>query len=244
MSENPEDTEVVEAAPETEASTEVETSAEVVEETEEPGPVPYARLAEVVHQRQALQLEKERADFELQQMRAALQQQQAELARLRPAPTPAATANPWDAYQDPNAKALAQLVHQVQQHTQKPLQDKMERLEVFLEQNESSNFWARYPQVPAELKAKTDQIYANAKHLGIDRDTALTFAYGEAQRASLTAGSTAATSSVVTQAQVNKTARSATAPAGVPALRNQTPAAKSASDILRQIEVDLAKQRR
>lgn len=245
MSENQNDTSVDESAilETEEVVTEGEVTTEVPESTE-PGPVPYARLAEVVHQRQALQLEKERADFELQQMRAALQAQQQEINRLRPAPATQGPQNPWDTIQDPNAKALAQLVAQVQQHTQKPLQDKMERLEVFLEQNENQAFWNRYPQVPAEMQAKANTIYQNAKHLGIDRDTALTFAYGEAQRAALNGQSNAAASSVTTQAQVNRTARSAVAPAGTPAARAPNQTVTSASDFLRQIEADAAKQRK
>ena len=245
MSENSNDTSVEESILGDEGAEVVETpEAEVPEAPTVPETVPYSRLSEVVQQREALRLEKERADFEVQQMRAALQQQQQELQRLRPAPVAATPANPWDTYQDPNAKALAQLVAQVQQHTQKPLQDKMDRLEVFLEQQENQNFWARYPQVPAEMQAKTNQIYANAKHMGIDRDTALTFAYGEAQRAALNGQTQAAATSVTTQAQVNRTARSAVAPAGAPAARSPNQTVTQASDILKQIEADLAKTRR
>lgn len=245
MSENQVDPSVDEAAIlETDVEAPAVEDPAPVEESTTPETVPYARLSEVVQQREQQRLAAERAEFELQQTRAQLQQLAAEVQRLRPAPVSQAPVTPWDSIQDPNAKALAQLVAQVQQHTQKPLQDKMDRLEVFLEQNENQAFWNRYPQVPADMQVKANQIYQNAKHLGIDRDTALTFAYGEAQRAALSGKTQAASDSISAQAQVNRTARAAVVPAGAPATRAPNQQVTSASDYLKGIEADLAKQRR
>jgi len=246
MSENEVDPSVDEAAilETDEATAAVEESPAESPESSTPETVPYARLSEVVQQREQQRLAAERAEFELQQTRAQLQQLATEVQRLRPAPQAQVPQTPWDSIQDPNAKALAQLVAQVQQHTQRPLQDKMDRLEVFLEQNENQAFWNRYPQVPADMQVKANQIYQNAKHLGIDRDTALTFAYGEAQRAALSGKTQAASDSISAQAQVNRTARAAVVPAGAPAARAPNQQVTSASDYLKSIEADLAKQRR
>lgn len=248
MSENLNDNgvdEVVEDEVAAGAEEEVVESPEEVE-SQEPTTVPYARLSEVVQQREQMRLENERNAFKLQQLAAAYDAQQAELARLRPAPAQQ-TSNPWDTYTDPNAKALAQLVDQVVTHRQSGLQTQLQKLEALTDNYESTTFWSKYPKVSPEVQEAANRVYATARSQGmnIDRQTALVFARGEIEMAKDSANFSAAASSTTQQAQVNRTARAAVStPGATPGTRPTTQPVKSASDILRQIEADLNKPRR
>jgi len=214
--------------------------------SEIPETVPYHRLSEVVAQRQMEREARERVEAELAQARATLAAQQTQLNRLTPQTQPAQPpqSQPWEVYQDPNTRALAQLMYQVNQQTTKGLAEKLDRFENVVETIESNNFWSRFQNVPADLQAKTEQLYAQARHLGITRDTALTYAYGEAQRAALQQQVQSATASQQQQAQVNKTARAVVSPSGAPTTRPQAPKITRASDFLRQIEADANKPKR
>lgn len=200
--------------------------------------IPISRLNEVIAQREAAAAERERLAYENQALRQQLQSQ-------RPAApvTASAEALPWEQYTDPNTRALAKLSYDMQLAASKQsnvaIEQRLQKAEAIWEQQEANSFWARYPQVPAELKAKTETIYSQAKNMGVDRDTALTFAYGEAQRANLTGQVTSAQASVAQQSAVNRAAR--------PSISNGTanttpqPKARSAADIAARIEAEHAK---
>jgi hypothetical protein len=227
--------------------TEVVETPEAEVESQEPQTVPYARLSEVVQQREAMRLEAERNAFKLQQLSAAFDAQQAELARLRPAPAQQQGQNPWDTYTDPNAKALAQLIDGVVSHRLGSTNQELQKLQVLTDNFEATNFWSNYPKVTAEVKEAANRVYATAKAQGmnIDRQTALVFARGEMEMAKDNANLSAATTSTTQQAQVNRTARAAiSTPGATPGTRPTTQPVKSASDFLRQIEADMNKPRR
>lgn len=211
----------------------------VVEETpvEAEQRIPISRLNEVIAQREAAAAERERLAYENQALRQQLQSQP------RQQVAPAAEALPWEQYTDPNTRALAKLSYDMQLAASKQsnaaIEQRLQKAEAIWEQQEANSFWARYPQVPAELKAKTETIYSQAKNMGVDRDTALTFAYGEAQRANLTGQVTSAQASVAQQSAVNRAAR--------PSISNGTanttpqPKARSAADLMAKIEAEHAK---
>jgi len=229
----------------TETSETEATETALVEDTEvdnTPETVPYSRLSEVVAQRQAEREARERAENELYQLRQTLAAQQAQLQQAQPQQP--RQPQPWESYQDPNTRALAQLMYQVNQQSTRGLSEKLDRFETVVETIESQNFWSRFPTVPAELQAKTEQLYTQARHMGITRDTALTYAYGELQRAQLNQQVNQAAASAQQQAQVNKTARAAVVPQQAPMTRPATQPIKSSSDYLRQIEADENKRRR
>lgn len=235
--------EVVEGAEGEQEVTETETEVE----TQEPATVPYARLSEVVQQREAARLEAERNAFKLQQLSAAFDAQQAELARLRPAPAQQQGQNPWDTYTDPNAKALAQLIDGVVSHRLGSTNQELQKLQVLTDNFEATNFWSKYPKISPEVQEHANRVYATAKSQGmnIDRQTALVFARGEMEMAKDSANVSAAATSTTQQAQVNRTARAAVStPGATPGTRPTTQPIKSASDILRQIEADLNKPKR
>lgn len=199
--------------------------------------IPISRLNEVIAQREAAAAERERLAYENQALRQQLQSQP------RQQVAPAAEALPWEQYTDPNTRALAKLSYDMQLAASKQsnaaIEQRLQKAEAIWEQQEANSFWARYPQVPAELKAKTETIYTQAKNMGVDRDTALTFAYGEAQRANLTGQVTSAQASVAQQSAVNRAAR--------PSISNGTanttpqPKARSAADLMAKIEAEHAK---
>lgn len=225
MSEQPTDNDTNEQVqdPATEV---VETPAEQPAEEVVPKDVFLARINEIIAQREQKAAEVERLAYELSVLKS--QQQPAQ----KPAEVPF-----WEKYQDPNTRAYAKLQYEAALEAQKianaPIMERLARQEAQLEKQEAIEFWNRYPQVPAELKQRTEQLFKSVP--GIDRETALTHAYGESQRAQLTGSVANAVASVSQQSAVNRVARPAMSTPGVTPSA-QPPKAQTAAEIAAMIE--------
>lgn len=214
----------------------VEAAVEQTEPETVPKEVFLSRINEIIAQREAERAERERVAYELQTLKQQLAAQQPRTEATTEAPF-------WEKYQDPNTRAYAKLQYEAALEAQKVanrgIEARLARQEAQLEKQEALDFWSRYPQVPAELKQKTEQIFANAKHMGVDRDTALTFAYGEMQRAQLSGSVANAAASVTQQSAVNRVARPAMSTGAV--TNTQQPKPQTAAEIAAQIEKEHAR---
>lgn len=196
--------------------------------------IPYDRFQEVIAQREQERLRAE-------QLEALVMQQQAQLQQIMRPQQPQRQI--WEQYEDPNARALAQLVDQVVGAKLGGVEAKLQglsRFEMVAEKMEADTFWGTQPTVPAEVKEATERYWAQIKTVqGTDRSHALKLAKADYYDEVIAQQAQQANVSAQAQAQVNRTARAVVAPAA-PTMRppTTTQPVTSSKDLLRQIEAE------